>query len=198
MPPCVYWFAPHMPPFLKQKRTEGSQPVKEKPIYKNRHHISSQEKSQREEENSAAKNIATPGQCPSFGQAAVRLGVGVQGALLPFPGGVPLLVVEGGLIDQVLVEGDVVHVADQQGAEDNDVQGHLAQEAVLLVHKADASGGVHQESKQVSHHGCASVQLLRLRCPSCQCFPFSAGSVEGNTRHALQVRCRAVGHWHNA
>lgn len=72
--------------------------------------------------------------------AATRLSIGVKGALLAFPGGVPLLVIEGGLIDQVLVEGDVVHVADQQGAEHNDVQGHLAQEAVLLVHKANTGG----------------------------------------------------------
>lgn len=77
--------------------------------------------------------------------------------------GSPLLVVEGSLLQQVLQRGDGVAGAEEQDAEDGDVQSQQAQEAALLVCKPCAGELVHSQCQDVADHGCAAVELLGLQ-----------------------------------
>lgn len=84
------------------------------------------------------------------------------GPLSVEPVGLPLLVVEGGLVKQVLEGGKRVVGTEDENGEDNQVQSQLAQEAVLLVVQACTGPAVHKVCQEVAHHCCAPIGLLSL------------------------------------
>lgn len=75
----------------------------------------------------------------------------------------PLLVVEGSLLNEVLEGRDGVAGAEEQDAEDGEVQGNQAQEAALLIRQPRAGELVHAQRQDVADHGRTPVQLLCLR-----------------------------------
>lgn len=96
----------------------------------------------------------------------------VQATRLPLPTApmpptcpccLPLPVVEGCLVQQVLVLVKVRCCADQQHSKHRQVQQQLAQEAVLLVQQPVARQLVNHKGHEIANHGGTAIQLLRLQ-----------------------------------
>ena len=86
--------------------------------------------------------------------------LGLRRPLNAVPGRLPLLVVEGGLVDEPLELGEVVRLTDKEAPEDDGVEEHLPDEAVLLVEEAGAGELVDDEGHEVADHGGTAVHLL--------------------------------------
>lgn len=99
---------------------------------------------------------------PQKGSRSAARSILLLGPLGVEPVGLPLLVVEGRLVQQVLEGGQGVAGAEDEDGKHNKVQCKLAQEAVLLIIQAGARPAIHKVRQEVTHHGGTAICLLCL------------------------------------